>query len=280
MNHHNQERNNSYQIGINQFSDLTREEFQSIYLNQQLLNSKHRNLENIKIDDQQEGFYLKDLKNNTSSLPQQFDWRKLGKITEVKNQGNCGSCWAFTTTSLFESVNLIRNNSVELYSEQELLDCSSNGIYKNTGCQGGWPLLAFKYSQKNGISLSSQYQYKGIQGNCTVNQETKKAFYPGQSIQIQINEESNKSQIIKQLLINSPLAVTVDASNWSNYKSGVFSNCTTQQNHVALLVGYTNEGDWIIKNSWGSTWGEFGYITLSASNDCGLENNILGSTII
>ncbi|KAL4485776.1 hypothetical protein ABPG72_012316 [Tetrahymena utriculariae] len=220
--------------------------------------SKLRKLEIQKNDDQQTDFYLKLLKNNISSLPQQFDWRNLGKISQVKNQGNCGSCWAFTTTGLFEHINLIRNNSVELYSEQDLLDCSSNGIYKNIGCQGGWPYLAFKYSQQNRISSSLQYSYTGVQGNCTVNQKTKKAFYPAQPIQIYMDEESNKTQIIKKLLINSPLAVIVDASNWSNYKSGVFSNCTTQQNHVALLVGYTSEGDQIVKNSWGSTWGEFG----------------------
>ncbi|EAR87560.1 papain family cysteine protease (macronuclear) [Tetrahymena thermophila SB210] len=280
MKQHNQEKNNSYQIGMNQFSDLTIEEFQSISLNQQLFNSESRKLENIKNENQQADFYLQLLKTNASSLPQQFDWRNLGKVTQVKNQGNCGSCWAFTITGLFESINLIRNKTVELYSEQELLDCSSNGIYRNSGCQGGWPHLAFEYSKKNGISLSSQYPYKGIQENCTVNQQTKKAFYPSQPIQIQADQESNKIQIIKQLLLNSPLAVIVDASNWSNYKSGVFSNCTTQQNHVALLVGYTNEGNWIIKNSWGSAWGESGYITLSANNACGLENNILGSTII
>ena len=185
------------------------------------------------------------------------DWVAKGWVSPVKNQGQCGSCWAFSATGAMESWSLSKGKSANL-AEQQLVDCSRS--YGNQGCNGGWPSSALKFAKDHGMASTSQYPYVARDQTCKMTSGDFKiagtATFSGCSgLTNGINAH--------------PLSVTVDASNWSPYKSGVFNNCKSSINHAVLLVGVTG-GNWKIKNSWGTGWGSSGYITLASGNTCGL----------
>ena len=186
------------------------------------------------------------------------DWCSQGKCSRVKNQGQCGSCWAFSATGVMESWSLIKGQSVDL-SEQQLVDCSRP--QGNQGCNGGWPYNALKYVVANGITSQSSYSYVARDQSCKTQ---------GGSFKISGYNSYSQCTGLASQINNSPVSVTVDASNWSAYRSGVFSNCRTSINHAVLLIG-VNGGNWKIKNSWGTGWGESGFIRLSGTgNTCGV----------
>jgi C1A family cysteine protease len=177
----------------------------------------------------------------------------------VKNQQQCGSCWAFSTTGVLESQAKIAGTTVSL-SEQQLVDCSR--AQGNQGCNGGWPSNALKYVIASGITSESAYSYTAKDGACKTQ---------GGSFKIRGQVAHTGCTGLINGLSASPVSVTVDANNWSAYKSGVFSNCGTSIDHAVLLVG-TVGGAWKIKNSWATSWGEAGYIRLAnaGSNTCGV----------
>ena len=186
------------------------------------------------------------------------DWCSQGKCSRVKNQGQCGSCWAFSATGAMQSWALFKGQSVDL-SQQQLVDCSKP--QGNEGCNGGWPYLAFKYVIKNGITSSSSYKYIAKDQACKTQ---------GGSFKISNYTIYRQCTGISSQIINSPLSVSVDASNWHTYKTGVLKDCRTSVNHAVLLVGITG-GNWKIKNSWGTSWGENGFIRLEGTgNTCGI----------
>ncbi len=185
------------------------------------------------------------------------DWTAKGAVTPVKNQGQCGSCWAFSATGVTESWAKQKGNTVSL-SEQQLVDCSAS--YGNHGCNGGWPSSALKYVRDHGIASESEYPYKAKTLTCSKQ---------GGSFKISGYASASGCSGILNALQSRPVSVTVDASNWSRYSSGVFSNCGKSINHAVLLVGVISE-NWKIKNSWGTTWGERGYIRLASGNTCGV----------
>ena len=190
---------------------------------------------------------------------QDVDWTTQGKVSPVKNQGSCGSCWAFSAVGSCESFALMKGQN-SILSEQQLVDCS--GSYGNHGCNGGWPSAALRYVKDKGIQSSSAYPYTAGAGRCKMDGGNFKISSVG----------SAKGCTALQNGINSrPMSVCVDASNWSRYSSGVFSNCASQINHAVLLVGIVNN-TWKIKNSWGSGWGEKGFIRLANGNTCGVCN--------
>lgn len=204
-----------------------------------------------------------------AAAPASKNWVTEGKVTAVKSQGGCGSCWAFATVGAYESLNLILNNRQELYSEQQLVDCTK-GLPGLTGCSGGWPARAIEWTEKNGITSSSIYPYYGNEqgsGKCAALPKVGFRIYGLGTI-------LGDSELEKAIAIQ-PVVVCVDASKWNNYKGGVFgantADCTTRVNHAVLAVGYTPEY-WIIKNSWGNRWGEQGYIRVSRNrqNTCGI----------
>lgn len=177
----------------------------------------------------------------------------------MKNQGACGACWAFAATATCESWALFNSKTYDL-SEQQLVDCS--GSYGNKGCNGGWPASALKYIIDKGLSLESEYPYVAKQQtSCKKNNGTFKI-----SSYVTVN---NSCSALTTSIAVQPIAVAVDATNWSKYSSGVFSNCSTTINHAVLLVGIVSS-NWKIKNSWGGSWGEKGYIRLASGNTCGL----------
>ena len=186
-----------------------------------------------------------------------IDWSTKGKVSNVKNQGQCGSCWAFSATGVCESWARIKGQSPSL-SEQQLVDCS--GSYGNHGCNGGWPSKALQYVKDKGLASESEYPYTAHTQTC------KKQ---GGSFKISGQKSYSGCSGLTNGINSEPISVTVDASKWSSYKSGVFNNCGTSINHAVLLVGVVG-GNWKIKNSWGTGWGETGYIRLANGNTCGV----------
>lgn len=225
-------------MGVNQFTIYTTEEFATRFLTPMPL----------------VGFPQGD---NEYEVIGDIDWTNLGKVSPVKNQGQCGSCWAFSATGVMESVALLAGQSVNL-SEQQLVDCSRP--QGNQGCNGGWPSSALNYVKANGIASESAYPYAARDQACKVQ---------GGSFKISGFKSLSQCAGLTNGINTSPVSVTVDASNWSSYKSGVFSNCGTGINHAVLLVGVMG-GNWKIKNSWGTGWGDSGYIRLAAGNTCGV----------
>jgi C1A family cysteine protease len=241
INTHNSNEHRTYDMGVNQFSALTTEEFAQQYLGT-IVSSASNNIEST--DDLKVG---------------DVDWTTQGWVTPIKNQGNCGSCWAFSATGALEGLSKQRGN-LESFSEQQLVDCS--GSYGNQACNGGLMDNAFKFVKDNGIVHESDYPYKAVKGTCT----TKTGPF-----KITGFTDITNCNTLATELSGRPIAVAVDATNWSPYKSGVFNNCKTSLNHGVLLVGVT-DASWKVKNSWGATWGESGFIRLARGNTCGICN--------
>ena len=165
-------------------------------------------------------------------------------MTKVKNQGQCGSCWAFADIATSESWALVKSRTTYDLSEQQLIDCSTS--YGNQGCNGGWPSSALKYIVTNGVTTEGSYPYVARQQSCQKNGGTFKISG--------INYVSAACSALSSSIAVQPIAVAVDATNWSNYSSGVFNSCSISINHAVLLVGIVS-GNWKIKNSWGANWG-------------------------
>jgi len=176
----------------------------------------------------------------------------------VKNQGGCGSCWAFSAVSAAEAyfATVKGQKGLDL-SEQQLVDCSK----ANYGCNGGWPDKALSWVAANGLTTQSAYPYAGRDQTC----KTSTGAYKISSVQKVTASAASLQSAINQ----RPVSVCVDASKWSQYSSGVMSSCGTSRNHAVTAFGYTSSY-WKIKNSWGTGWGESGYIRLAMGDTCGV----------
>jgi C1A family cysteine protease len=206
--------------------------------------------------------------------PTSIDWRTEGAVTPVKNQGQCGSCWAFSTTGALEGAYFMANKELKSFSEQQLVDCSSS--FGNQGCNGGLMDDAFKYVESHKIELESEYPYTGRDGKC--HEEGGVA-----EIKSFMDVTPKSPTALADALAKGPVSIAVDAGGlaWQFYFGGIMKHfCGTSLDHGVLLVGYGTEGSedyWIVKNSWGASWGEKGYVRIfrdMEKNDagvCGLQ---------
>ena len=186
-----------------------------------------------------------------------IDWTTKGIISPVKDQGQCGSCWAFSAVGTLEAYSLMKGKSVNL-SEQQLVDCSKK--YGNMGCNGGYNIQGLNYVKDHGITYTSSYPYVAKTQTCKVD---------GGDFKISGVSAASGCSGILTALQSRPVGVSVDANNWSKYASGIFNNCKTSIDHDVMLVGATDTY-WKIKNSWSSSWGENGFIRLAPGNTCGI----------
>jgi len=249
--------NNSWTMAINQFSDLTPAEFKVQYLNGLLIPQGDNRIPDLT----DETVMLPD-----PSQPNDIDWRSKGAVTPVKNQGQCGSCWAFSATGAIEGWAVAKGGkSLISLSEQAFVDCTR--AVGNQGCNGGWPDKTINWAATHGVPTESSYPYTGRDGTC---KSFTPALKPGG-----VGTGSGEATLAGQLG-SLPVSVCVDASGgFQSYHSGVFSGpCGTQINHAILAVGYT-ASYWIVKNSWGTTWGSSGYIFMArGKNLCGVNQNL------
>lgn len=241
-------------MGITKFSDLTKEEFKAKYLTLRAPNSWC-----------QPAKFL----NNLEAAPASVDWREKGGVSPVKDQGQCGSCWAFSTVGFLESQSLIKSQKAVTYSEQQLVDCDQLG---DQGCNGGLMQTALEYIQANGIESDKSYPYKAYDQTCKYNKSSVVATVSNVKCYENVNNETLQSYVATV----GPLSIAVDASSFQSYSSGVLDCWGSSLNHGVLLVGYT-ESTWIIKNSWGKNWGEQGFIRVknTAGSNCGVGTYVV-----
>jgi xylem cysteine proteinase len=263
INEHN-EMGKSYTLAVNEFADMTNEEF-----TQKMTGLRYRQNDYIRSLNAPE---LKDIKIKAGGS---LDWRSNGKVTPVKNQGQCGSCWAFSATGAIEAAWAIaKDTTAPTISEQELVDCSrGNG---NHGCNGGWMDYAFEYVVHNGICSEASYPYTARDGTCKNKQCESIVTIKGYKDTPKGSESSLMSAIH-----TGPISIAIEASGqaFQFYSSGVFDGrCGERLDHGVLLVGYDTDAAsgkdyWIVKNSWGTTWGDKGYIKfIRDRNQCGMSN--------
>jgi len=252
----------SFGLGENHFSDLAEDEFNKYYLSSLVIPEDELNRQ----DD------LDDSHINVDDLDAMVDWRTKNRnaVGSVKNQGQCGSCWAYSANGALEGqLGIKRNRGYDL-SEQNLVDCSTNGNY---GCQGGWMNNAFTYIQRNGIDPENAYPYRGYQQRCRFNRAASVAKVTS----IRNIQKGSERDLQSALSNEGPVAIAVDVSDrrFMQYRTGVYDNpyCGQRPSHAMLNIGYGNSAGkdyWLIKNSWSTRWGDNGYIKMrrNRNNQC------------
>ena len=238
------------------------EEFSSIYL------FPEEPIPKMSLDEFKES-QIFNLNDAVNPLPATINWVSQQKVTPVKNQGKCGSCYTFAATGAIESAWAIHQNlsvSLPTYSEQQLMDCSGN-----SGCNGGYAWLCLKYVVENGgLNSESNYSYKAVDESCNKTQEENHDV----SITSYQNVTAFNYLSLMHAVTTQPVATSVEANaQWQLYKSGIITNnCGIALNHAVLITGYdtTNVPYWTIKNSWGTAWGMAGYVNVGLSPGFGV----------
>ncbi|PIA37395.1 hypothetical protein AQUCO_03000173v1, partial [Aquilegia coerulea] len=245
--------NRTYTLSVNAFADQTNDEFKAA-------RNGYKGLCSPANPTDASSFRYE----NVTAVPSSMDWRKKGAVTPVKDQGQCGSCWAFSAVAAMEGVTQLKSGKLISLSEQELVDCDTKGV--DQGCQGGEMDDAFDFIQHNkGLATETTYPYKGVDSTCN----TKEAASHAAQISGHEDVPANSEIALLKAVASQPIAVAIDAGglDFQFYSSGVFTGqCGTDLDHGVAAVGYGVSDDgmkyWLVKNSWGVGWGESGYIRM------------------
>jgi len=226
-------------------------------------------------------------------LPVAVDWRSKGVVSDVKDQGQCGSCWAFGTTATVESHVALATGMLPVLSPQQLVSCAPNPLEcgGNGGCAGSIPEVAYGYVQLYGMTTEWRFPYTSYSGTSASTCQWNATAAPSvvQITGYQKLPPNDYAAVMEAVATIGPLAINVQADGWSDYENGIFNGCADLNNvnidHVVQLVGYGTDpkkgGDyWLVRNSWDVTWGEKGYIRLKRSSSaiCGEDKTPLDGT--
>jgi len=255
---------NTWTLGETRFTDLTNEEYKTLYVRgyKQILPEVLG----------QELPYLGE--HETTQSSGSVDWTTKGAVTPVKDQGQCGSCWSFSTTGGLEGAWEIATGSLTSMSEQQFVDCDKSSM----GCNGGNMNTAFKWAEKQTVATETSYPYTARDGTCKSSYQTaipKGGVTGYKSVGSLFSKATVAS--LESAIDKNPVSIAIEAdqSSFQHYTGGVLSSgCGTSLDHGVLAVGYnTAQGYWLVKNSWGASWGDNGYIKLSQTgNVCGILN--------
>lgn len=255
---HNADLSQNFTMGVNQFTDLTSQEFRDQYTG-------------LKAEVGSYG--CKTFSSSALNAPSSIDWRSKNAVTSVKDQGQCGSCWTFSATGAIEGAWAISKGQLVDFSEQELVDCATGISYGSHGCSGGQMQGAFKFVIEHGQCSLASYPYTAKDGTC-------KSCSAVAHISSCSDVKPNDQVSLKAAVAQQPVAVAISADTmiFQSYSSGVITsaNCYTSLNHGVLAVGYGTENGqdyWLVKNSWGTSWGNNGYVKIaksSSTNDAGV----------
>lgn len=277
INKHNNDPSKTWKQGVNHFTDMTDAEIRSLLgrklTSQHIIQSNQPRMQQIR--------------RATRILPHDVDWRSQGVVSPVKNQGRCGSCWAFSAAETLESYYAIASGQLKTLSEQQILDCTPNatgcGIGVGGGCNGGTVEQAYdRIIRMKGLSTEWTYPYNSFFGEnykCNISR-TEPAQDRVKIESFVVLPPNEYHPLLEHVALFGPPSISVDAGSWFAYESGVFNGCNQTNpdiNHAVQLVGYGTDfkfGDyWLVKNSWGPEWGENGYIRIHRTSDieCGMD---------
>jgi C1A family cysteine protease len=261
---HNLDTTQNFTMGINQFTDLTPQEFKNIYVN------------GLKSGAEVGSYGCKTFSSHGSALPASVDWRNKGAVTSVKDQGQCGSCWTFSSTGAVEGAWAIAKGQLVDLSEEQLVECATGISYGSHGCSGGQMEGAFKYIIENGQCSDASYPYTSGTGKSGSCQKCSSVAHISSCSDVTPNDQLALKSAVAQQPVS--IAIEADTRYFQSYSSGILtsSSCGTNLDHGVLIVGYGEENGqkyWLVKNSWSSTWGDAGYVKIArteSTNDAGI----------
>jgi len=278
-------------MGVNQFTDMTAEEFKnSGYIQKRSFKVGGGDVDAVSC--LANGVEFDPSTVDVKAAPDSFTWLGKGVVSPIQDQGQCGSCWAFSTISAVESALAIKSGNLTKLSEQEIVDCSTACVLEmgqqvcNQGCNGGWPWSALTdLISWKGEELETLYPYTAVDGTCA--RKAENTILPIQNYTCLSGPKlADEAVMAAFLAANGPLSIAMDAGILQSYKSGIikpgrlFDKCSkTQLDHAINIVGYGVEGTtnfWIVRNSWGTSWGESGYFRIvRGEGACGLNAGVV-----